>query len=223
MGEDRGWQTYWQSMVVPRHRADTDEFYRQHAGELKVLFEHRQVSSVLEIGCGNGALYPYLGFDRTDYKGIDFSQSMLEQFAAAHPNVSLQQAEGSSYRDAGQYDLIFASSIVQYFDPRMFRTHFANVRSMMHDDSRYVCACIPWRSRRIGFMSGKLVPPYRASAVGLSRAVLRRLVTRNDTLGHWYDTNDIAAMADDNAMSVTFYGSMTYLYRFHAVMQPRSR
>jgi SAM-dependent methyltransferase len=223
MSEDQRWRAYWQGQVVPRHRSDTDDFYRQHAGELKLLFAHRQASSVLEIGCGNGALYPYLGFDQMEYKGIDFSRSMLEQFAVADPSVSLQQAEGSSYRDSCQYDLIFASSIVQYFDPRMLRTHVANIRTMMHSDSVYVCACIPWRSRRIGFMSGRLVPPYRASAVRFSKTILRTLATRTDTLGHWYDTNDIATIAEANNMSVTFYGSMTYLYRFHAVMQPRQR
>ena len=213
------WKTYWSDKVLPWHPLETPEFYSLHARELKVLFGEELPIRVLEIGCGNGALYPYFGFRPETYRGIDFSPSMLAVFRAKHPEVHLECCEGSSYVDReNKYDLIFSSSVIQHFDLPMLDTHFSCARSMMEKDSLFVCGSIPWRVHRWNFHMG-------VCEGGKRPGILRRLKTRmklafyDDLIGRWYEMDEIKNLADRHGFSVAFYGSLAYPYRFHAVMR----
>src|SRR5262245_39842981 len=110
------WRKYWEGKTAPLHRVDSEDFYRKFAQEMKVLLGEEPPTSVLDIGCGTGAFYKPLGFDRTDYKGVDFSDSMLKEFRATHGDVKLECHDGSDYRDDRTYDLIFSLGVIQNFD-----------------------------------------------------------------------------------------------------------
>ena len=43
-----------------------------------------------------------------------------------------------------------------------------------------------------------------------------------ESMGYWHDPITLAKAARDAHLSVQFYGSLHYLYRFHAVMQPEA-
>ena len=63
------WADFWASQKTPSHRADSPTFLRRHARELRNLFEDDNPKSILELGCGDGALFSLLGFEHLDYKG----------------------------------------------------------------------------------------------------------------------------------------------------------
>lgn len=210
-------RSFWESRTTPLHRSDTDEFYRQHAGELVFLLPRNVPQTVLELGCGNGALYPYLGFDSTDYTGVDASPAMLEAFQGKHPEVALKRAEASSYREDRTYDLIFSNGLVQYLDRRALRELVANARAMMHSGSRFVAGSVLWKSRRAEHFAGRLAPPYRVSVTTMAKSYAR-LLTKRD-VDHWHSLEVFSHLATDNGMTSSFFGSSAYLYRFHAVME----
>lgn len=217
------WKAYWSDKTRPFHKGgETPEFYRVYAKELKLLFGERTPASVLEIGCGNGALFEFLGFDQVKYKGVDFSPSLLAAFKSKHQNVELERCDGSSYVDAkNKYDLIFSNGVIQYFDLPMLDRHFACARSMMHKDSLLVCATIPLKSHRPGYDSGALRPETLQSSIYLWIRIKMRRVLIGDPIGYWYTLQQIGSLADKHAFSVEFYGSMAYFFVFHAVLKPK--
>lgn len=184
------WLQYWNERSTPEHREDTEEFYRFHARELRMLFGVERVSRGLEIGCGTGSLYPHFGLEHATYVGVDFSEAMLAEFKRYHPGVTLHLAEGSNYRDASRYDVIFSNGTVQYFDRRMLEMHLANARSMMHSQSSLILGSVPWRRHRFAFYAGALARPYRARPVrGLRAASISWVIGMS-----WTSSNSSGAL-----------------------------
>ncbi len=213
------WKAFWSDKTSVLHKFETPEFYRVCAGELKVLFGDHTRARVLEIGCGNGALFEFLGFNQVYYKGVDFSPSLLAAFKSKYPNVELECCDGSSYVDReDKYDLIFSYGVIQYFDPPMLDRHFACARSMMHKDSLFVCATVTLKSHRSAYDSGALYGTFQPSIFRWIRAKVSRILL-GDRLGYWYTPPQIASLAEKHGFSVQFYGSMAYLNTFSAVLK----
>jgi cyclopropane fatty-acyl-phospholipid synthase-like methyltransferase len=212
------WHKYWESQTSPLHRSETREHYQQYGSELKILFENKVLDRVLEIGCGNGALYEHLGFNRADhYHGIDFSPGMLEVFKKNYPDVQLQCVDGAAYSDQDTYDLIFSNGVIQNFDIEMLDRHFSNIVKMMNQDSTFVCASIPWKSQKIKYFTGQLGGQDQSNILVGYLAYFKSLF--EDEMGSWYNFDDIFKIAEKYNLSVVFYSSMHYMYRFHAVMK----
>jgi trans-aconitate methyltransferase len=216
------WDTYWSSEKTPSHRSDSASFLNQHSGELKLLYLDYNPQSVLEIGCGTGSLYIPLGFDKMHYKGVDFSESMLSEFRSKHPQINVVHAEASTFCDNSKYDMIFANAVIQFFEPAMLDAFLANARLMMKPGSLLVCASVPWRTLRASFLRGELTPPYSQKGYAILRSYASAAIKGMGQLDHWYNLIDFKRAADKHDMTVNFYGGISYLYRFHAVMTLRT-
>ena len=132
----RDWKEFWANQDDPRHPRNA-EFFLEHGREFTLVCGDPTGKKVLELGCGSGELFDPMGLGRAkSYRGVDFSQKMLAVFRATHPSVDLVYAEASSYVDDAKYDLIFSSSLVQYFSRAMFQRHVANARAMLAPGGR---------------------------------------------------------------------------------------
>ena len=219
--EAEKWRVHWFDQTLPGHDPESPELYEFHARELRLLFADTPLGSVLELGCGNGALYPYLGFDRLKYRGVDFSPSMLAKFGAKHPGADLVCHEASTYVDPeSKYDLIFSNQLVQYFDRTMLTRHFECACAMIHQNSLFICAGVPWKVLRFRHRAGLLSRPRKVSFLWQLLASIY-LAFAEDVIGHWHDLHEFAELADRHGFSANFYGSLVYPYRFHAVMRLR--
>lgn len=205
------YHSYWAKRTTPEWDSDHAEHYALQAAELALLFGSARPGTVLEIGCGSGALYPYLDLDGVSYRGVDFSPSMLTEFRKSRPGLDLVCAEGSAYRDERTYDLIFSNGLIQYFDPQMLRRHVENARAMMHPGSTFVCGGIPWKTLRLRTEI--------ALRAGWLRRGLIKLAIIRPGIGHWYSRAAVARIAEKNGLDATFFGSLSYMYRFHVVMR----
>jgi len=109
----RHWREFWATKASPLHADETETGYRSLADELRLLFPGSAVRRVLEIGCGNGAMFEPLGFHRAEkYLGIDFSPAMLDEFRARFPTVDLAEGDATTFRTTRTFDLIFSSHVV---------------------------------------------------------------------------------------------------------------
>lgn len=217
MSELDHWQRFWKDRNVAGHSHDEAEHYTSHGNELKVLFGARAPQAVLEIGCGDGVLFDHLGFAQArEYRGVDFSEAMLDVFRQRRPGVSLVCGSGHSYRDDRKYDLIFCSQVVQYFNPAMLDEYFGNAAAMLAEGGRVVCASVPWRPLRRRYLMGQFSSRKRSAAWSLMHYA-RHL--KSDSMGHWYDWQDLQRPAAAHGFVAKFYGSLYYPYRFHAVLQ----
>jgi len=215
------YREFWADKETPLSRGSSPEFLQLVASELKLLFQGRNPVSVLEIGCGNGQLFDYLGFSLPCYRGVDFAPRMLQRFRERHPHLDLIQAEGSSYVDDRTYDLVLAHDVVSQFSPDMLSEHCQNARRMMHSDSLLVWSCILWRSLRHTFDLGVWSNGGKPDIGRWAKNQIRRMLGR-ELMGRWYTPREVSRIANENSLSADFYGSITHPYRFHAVLQPKS-
>jgi cyclopropane fatty-acyl-phospholipid synthase-like methyltransferase len=212
------WSQYWAEKTTPLHNSDTHEHYQKYGEELKILFADTPIKSVLDIGCGNGDLFEYLGFDKIEYKGVDFSSGMLATFKARYPDTDLECEDGSVYCDDKKYDLVFSNGVLQNFDNNMVNNHFANARRMMHPNSLFVCASLPWQQRKFAYLTNELAGKTKnISFFRGCRSYAKSLV--KDSMGRWFNFSDIIKLSETHGMDLKFYGSINYLYRFHVVLK----
>lgn len=210
------WKSLWQGEARPRHSQETEEFYKSYSNELKVLLGDTLPDSILEIGCGNGALYPYLGFDTvTNYRGVDVSESMIADFKKKFSDVDLVVQDGETFIEPEIYDFIFTNGVVQHFTKSMLAEHVKNSRKMLAQNGKLFMCMIPWTIARNAYCEGALV---RAPSPGILRSIKVKLMQRkNGFMGRWIDHHELVRHAEDNGMSVKFHGSLHYPYRIHAV------
>jgi SAM-dependent methyltransferase len=212
---------FWEDKKTPLHGSDSAEFYQNLALELKSLFPRESPSSVLEIGCGDGSLFQYLGLSGDRYTGVDFSPSLLELFRTRHPKLQLCCAEGSSFVETGgKYRLIFSHGVVQHFDQEMLHRHFENARSMMNDDSILVCASVLDRARRGPYEAGLQTMGIAPRIIRISKSTVRRILGM-DVMGYWYSREEFAKIASAHGFEASFSDSRTFSYRFHATLRPK--
>jgi len=219
MTEVEKWRRYWALQKNALERYDSEEFHRLCAREIMVMLGDQTEASVLEIGCSNGSVFPYYGFNSARYTGVDFSPHLLEIFEARHPDVTTHRAEGSAFvQPGGKFDVIFSQSVIQYFDRKMLEDHISRASSMMHSQSVLLCASIPWKACRGLYRSG-------AASWDIGPSFVRRLkaevsvLLRGDSIGHWYEPRDFVSIGARHGLSAQFYGCMTYPYRFHALLR----
>lgn len=210
---------FWQHKTSPLHGNESPEFHEGLAQELKELFPRETPARILEIGCGDGRLFPYLGFPASSYTGVDFSPKLLDLFRSHHPGLELRCSEGSSFLDCGaMYRLIFSHGVVQHFDPEMLDRHFENGRQMMDADSVLVCASVLDKDRQKQYDSGLLTRGTRARLVRRAKSAARRILGL-DVMGYWYSREEIAKMAAAHGLEATFAESRMFSYRFHVILR----
>ncbi len=211
----RDWQYFWSRQHDPRYGTDDPEFIRKHGAEIAILLGDLDDRRVLELGCGSGTLYRALGLQRArTYRGIDFSQSMLDEFRGHEPVVQTLCTDAASYRDSDQYDVVFSNQVAQYFDRTMLERHVANARTMLAPGGRILLCSVPWKSARASYHIPAAAGNLLQYARGCCRLCLSQLGV--DRLGHWYSFRDFHRVARAQGLEVRFFGCMHYPYRFHA-------
>jgi cyclopropane fatty-acyl-phospholipid synthase-like methyltransferase len=217
----RDWKAFWAQQDDPRH-PHSAEFFRNHGHEFALLCGDLAGKSILEFGCGSGALFGPMGFERARaYRGVDSSEKMMTVFRNRYPQVDLICADAADYKDGVQYDLIFSSSLAQYFSYEEFRRHIANARTMLAPGGSLLVGSVPWRGARAAFHLQAANP---ASTQGLTRrlAALARSYAGFDPIGYWYSYRECTAIARRHGLTPSYFGCLHMPYRFHVRMDDRA-
>jgi len=88
--------------------------------EIKYFLKYvKSGAKVLDVGCGNARLYPYLKNKKASYLGIDFSQELLKIARCKYPQARFLKVDISQVKDwqkaKGQYDVIFCTAVLHHF------------------------------------------------------------------------------------------------------------
>ena len=212
-------QQFWSDKDSTLNGHEGEDFWRTQAGELKSLYASSPTGRVLEIGCGDGNLFPYFGIPAANYKGVDFTPQFIERFRSKEPSVTLECAEGASYFDRGTcYDLILLNGIIQHFDLAMLEQHVKNAYAMLGESGLLIWGSIPQRRHRTKYDAGKWSGDGKAGLTRLLKSWVRRLLGM-DAMGFWYEPEEVTALIDKYGLTAKFVPSDLYPYRFHAVIQ----
>ena len=165
---------FWAGQTTPLHRSHDDRTYRAYAEELKNIFAYFGYAggNVLEIGCGNGALFPYFGFDVEKYVGIDFSPSMLRIFRESCPGVRVIEGDAANYQPEFEYQLIFGNAVHQHFSPKMLEQHLKRILPSLGQGGICVLANLPYRPLKNRYRSGQFDSRRRF----VERSLMQRLI-----------------------------------------------
>ena len=101
----------WSPEVYGRHAAPRLRPALDLLGRVPI----RHAETVVDLGCGSGALFPALRarFATARLMGIDSSPAMLERARAVDPDVELVEADAAFWRPGSTVDLIVANASLQ--------------------------------------------------------------------------------------------------------------
>ncbi|NET54354.1 MAG: class I SAM-dependent methyltransferase [Merismopedia sp. SIO2A8] len=90
--------------------------------------------SILDLGCGDGALTEQIAKVARDVIGIDFSPSMVEAAQARGLNVTLMSGEAISYQNT--FDAVFSNAALHWMSD--FEAVLTGVHSSLKQEGRFV-------------------------------------------------------------------------------------
>lgn len=152
------------------------ERYRRHAAprlrpalDLLAHVELDAAHTVVDLGCGAGAVFPALQarFPKARLIGVDASPAMLAEAGTADPGVTLVEADAASWRPEHPVDLIFTNALLQWVPdherllPELMRCCRvlamqipANFEAPSHRLLRELMAESPWKQKLEGVRLG---------------------------------------------------------------------
>jgi len=215
----KSWINYWNKQTDARHASTDPHFHKKLAEEMAFHMGEIGDSKVLEIGCGDGSLIPYLSLSPANYTGIDFSKSLLEIFHNTHPEYSTKPISALEYLQncTEKYDLIFSFGVLQYFDTAELSTLFTLQNEAL---STYGKAChfgVPVRELQSLFSAGQGVQHISNFK---PRPLLKQFKSRvTNNIGHWHKLNDLHQTSTNSGYTTNIIGGMNYLYRVNVIQQ----
>lgn len=214
------WKDFWANQRDPMHRSSRKEFYDLHGRELSMLLPDLAGRALLDVGCGDGALFEPLGLGACGrYVGVDLSSAMLDAFAQRHPSLDLRVGDAVDLPVEEHFDCVLSNGVVQYLSHADFVQHLKAVRSRLRANGMYLCGSVPARERWFGFAVGAAAYPRRRHWVRAFKESIRFAAGRS-SLGTWYSLADVEAAAGASGFEAAVFGSACYLYRYHLVFRP---
>jgi len=212
------WHNFWQLQLSPLTRESDTVLREKFAQEISfIIGSDLKDKNLLELGCGNGLLFEDLGFMKTTYTGVDFSERFLEIFREKYPHLNLILSLAEDFSSENTYDLIFSNGMIQYLTSKKLTKLLSNIVTMMNPGGKIVLCSIPWKIARKGYIKGEFtsIRPKLWSKFILS--YIKQFFF--DSMGHWYTFNNIREIAEPLGLKVMFYGSLNYPYRFHVCLE----
>lgn len=206
------WKNFWGNQTTPLHRYNNEKWYCLYAQEINLILEslEYQDGSVLETGCGNGALFDYLNINKKDYIGTDISQSLLDIFKTKHSDVNLICTDSSIYTADRKFSLIFSNGVIQYFDQNQLDTYIKNSLEMLEVNGIIILGNVLWKDlRKRYYLKNDFVK-------FIKYLVLKSL--GKDCMGDWYNPSDFSKYESDK-IQLHIFGSLFHNYRFSLALK----
>lgn len=209
------WKSFWDTQSTPCHRYNTCEWYSRYAREINLILESLgyQGGSVLETGCGNGALFESLDINKSDYVGTDISQNLVDIFQSAHPELKLFCTDSANYSCDRQFSLIFSNGVLQYFDQAKLDLYMQNSLMMLEPKGILLLGNLLLRDLKSMFagndFSGKNV---EGRYLKMLKFKFREILGQ-PSMGYWHSPRDFMKY-QTSGLEMQVFGSLFHPYRF---------
>lgn len=112
-------------------------FVHQYGEDVLSLLDLPAGGSVIDLGCGNGALTQKLKDMGFSAIGVDGSQAMIQKARANHPELSFVQGDATQYQPEFPADAVFSNAVFHWIDHQ--DKLLENVAGMLKDGGQLVC------------------------------------------------------------------------------------
>lgn len=91
-------------------------FVHQYGSSVMELIDADEGSSVLDLGCGNGALTKALQGKGYAVKGLDASSELLNIARKNHPTIDFIQGDATAFVLSEPVDVVFSNAVFHWID-----------------------------------------------------------------------------------------------------------
>ena len=91
-------------------------FVHQYGNDVMELLDFKNIKTIIDLGCGNGALAEILYNKGLSVTGIDASKELLQKARENHPNVLFEYGDATNFTVANQVDAVFSNAVFHWID-----------------------------------------------------------------------------------------------------------
>ncbi len=112
-------------------------FVHQYGSSLLDLIDGENLS-VLDLGCGSGALTKELAERGCDAEGIDASAELLQAARTHYPELRFTQADAVSFQTGRQFDVVFSNAVFHWIDREKQADMIAHVFDALKPQGQFI-------------------------------------------------------------------------------------
>ena len=113
-------------------------FVHQYGNDVMELIAAEKNSTVLDLGCGNGALSKTLQDKGFVVKGIDASRELLDIAKKSYPGIEFIQADAADFSLPEPVDVVFSNAVFHWIDKERQGDMLKCVHNALKENGQFV-------------------------------------------------------------------------------------
>lgn len=113
-------------------------FVHQYGNSVLELIDADQDSTILDLGCGNGALSKTLQDKGFEVKGIDASKELLDIARKNYPDIEFIQADATNFSLQEPVDVVFSNAVFHWIDKERQQDMLKCVYNALKENGQFV-------------------------------------------------------------------------------------
>lgn len=113
-------------------------FVHQYGNSVTELISADKNSSILDLGCGNGALTKALQDKGYIVKGLDASKELLDIARKNYPDIEFIQADAVSFSVEEPVDVVFSNAVFHWIEGEKQRNMLRCVHNALKENGEFV-------------------------------------------------------------------------------------
>lgn len=113
-------------------------FVHQYGSDVMELIDADKSSTILDLGCGNGALSKKLKDKGFVVKGIDASKELLDTARKSYPDIEFVQADATSFSLPEPVDVVFSNAVFHWIDKGQQQNMLKCVYNALKENGQFV-------------------------------------------------------------------------------------
>lgn len=116
-------------------------FVSRYGEAVTELVDAEPGASVLDMGCGNGALTAALTEQGYAVRGMDASAEQLALARESHPHIEFFQADATAFQLASPVDVVFSNAVLHWIERELHPAMLACVFDALKPGGQFVFEC----------------------------------------------------------------------------------
>ena len=113
-------------------------FVHQYGNSVMELIDADKNTTILDLGCGNGALSKVLHDKGYIVKGLDASKDLLDIAKKNYPDIEFIQADATSFSLQEPVDVVFSNAVFHWIDRERQQDMLKCVYNALKQDGQFV-------------------------------------------------------------------------------------